>query len=56
MRICDLKDKEVINSNNCKILGCVIDADIDLYTGKVLAIIVPGPSKVFGFSGERMSI
>ena len=26
MRICDLKDKEVINSNNCKILGCVIDA------------------------------
>ena len=24
MRICDLKDKEVINSNNCKILGCVL--------------------------------
>lgn len=56
MRICDLKDKEVINSNNCKILGCVIDVDIDLYTGKVLAIIVPGPSKCLVFSGERMSI
>ena len=35
MRICDLKNKEVINSNDCKILGFVVDIDVDLYTGRV---------------------
>ena len=53
MRICDLKDKEVINSCDCKILGFVADIDVDLYTGKVCSIIVPGPSKVFGFFGRE---
>ena len=49
MRICDLKNKEVINASNCEILGCVSDVDIDLCTGKILALIIPGPGKVFGF-------
>lgn len=49
MRICDLKNKEVINSADCKILGYVADVDFDLCNGRVLAIIVPGPGKVLGF-------
>lgn len=49
MRICELKNKEVINSADCKILGYVSDIDVDLCNGKVLAIIVPGPGKVLGF-------
>lgn len=53
MRICDLKDKEVINSVDCKILGFVADIDIDIYTGKIKAIIVPGPDKIFGFLGHE---
>ena len=53
MRICDLKNKEVINSCDCKILGFVTDVDIDVYTGKLNAIIVPGPCKVFGFLGRE---
>lgn len=53
MRICDLRDKEVINSCDCKILGFVCDVDIDLYTGRVLAIIIPGPGKVFGILGRE---
>ena len=53
MRICDLKNKEVINSCDCKILGFVTDVDIDVYTGKINAIIVPGPCKVFGFLGRE---
>ncbi len=52
MRICDLKDKEVINSVDCKILGFVADVDIDMYTGKILAVIVPGPCKIMGFLGR----
>ena len=53
MRICDLREKEVINSCDCKILGPVSDVDVVLYTGKVVALIVPGPSKVFGFLGRE---
>lgn len=53
MRICELRDKEVINSCDCKILGFVVDVDIDMYTGKIQAIIVPGPSKIFSFFGRE---
>ncbi len=53
MRICDLKSKEVINSCNCKILGFVTDVDIDMFTGKVNSIIVPGPCRIFGFLGRE---
>ncbi len=52
MRICDLKDKEVINSTDCKILGFVGDVDIDIYTGRINAIIVPGPCKIFNIIGR----
>ena len=53
MRICDLKNKEVINSNDCKILGFVVDIDVDLYTVRVISIIVPGPGRVFSFFGRE---
>lgn len=53
MRICDLREKEVINSCDCKILGLVADVDIDLYTGKIISLIIPGPCKVFGFLGRE---
>lgn len=53
MRICELKDKEVINSTDCKILGCVMDVDIDIYTGRINAIILPGPGRIFSFFGRE---
>lgn len=49
MRICELKQKEVININDCKRLGFVGDVDFDIYTGCMLAIIVPGPGCFCGF-------
>ena len=52
MRICDLKDKEVINVNDCKILGIVNDIDFDICSGCVEAIIVPGPCKICGHIGR----
>lgn len=48
MRIEDLKRKEVINSCNCRILGCAHDVIFDICTGCVEAIIVPGPGKFCG--------
>lgn len=48
MRIEDLRRKEVINSCDCKILGCVNDLEVDICTGCIKAIIVQGPSKWCG--------
>ena len=48
MNLSELKRKEVINSCNCKILGCANDVEFDLCSGCIHALIVPGPSKFFG--------
>ncbi|MFT4105684.1 MAG: YlmC/YmxH family sporulation protein [Lacrimispora sp.] len=49
MRLCDLKQKEVINICDCRRLGYVGDVDLDMETGCLLAIIVPGPGCFCGF-------
>ena len=41
MRLCELREKEVINSCDCKRLGCVVDLEVNLCTGNVEAIIIP---------------
>lgn len=51
MRLCELREKEVINLCDGKRLGCVVDVDIDPGCGKIEAIIVPGPGKIHGFFG-----
>ena len=51
MRICNLREKQVINSADCKILGYVQDVEFDLCSGCIKAIIVPGPPKLFCFFG-----
>ena len=41
-RIADLQCKEVVNiTDGCR-LGYVSDVEIDILTGKVVAIVVPG--------------
>lgn len=52
MRFSELRQKEVINICSCKSLGCPDDLDIDLKTGEVCAIIVPGPGRVCGLFGR----
>ena len=51
MRICELREKEVINICNCKRLGCVGDIEMNICDGCVEAIIIPGPGKICGFLG-----
>ncbi len=53
MRICELKQKEVINVRDCKRLGFVGDVDFDICTGRMLAIIVPGSGCIWGFLGRE---
>ena len=49
MRLCELREKEVINSCDCKRLGCVVDIEFDCSSGQIEALIVPGPGKICGF-------
>ena len=51
MRLCELREREVINICNCKRLGCVVDIVFDCCNGCVEAIVVPGPGKICGFLG-----
>lgn len=53
MRIYDLRQKEVINSCNCKRLGFVGDVDFDIDCGCIKAIIVPGPAQCCGLFGRN---
>ena len=52
MRLCDMREKEVINLSNCKRLGCVTDLVFDECKGCIEAIIVPAQGKFCGFFGH----
>lgn len=42
MRICELKQKEVINCCDCKMIGSVEDLEFDICTGCIEACLCPG--------------
>lgn len=47
--VCQLKNKEVINVCDGTRLGFVADVELDLDCGSVVAILVPGDSRLFNF-------
>ncbi|SEO28868.1 MULTISPECIES: YlmC/YmxH family sporulation protein [Propionispora] len=49
----DLKLKEVVNVIDGKRLGTITDIEIDIETGKLTAIIVPGHGRFLGFFGRN---
>lgn len=52
MRFTELRCKEVINiCDGCR-LGYVGDLDLRVPEGEIIAIIVPGPLKLFGLLGR----
>ena len=51
----DLKCKEVINVCDGGRLGCVTDLELDLCTGTILAIVVPGEGRLLGLIRVRTS-
>ena len=48
----DLRQKEVINISDGKRIGFVSDVEIDLDSGKIDAIIIPGSGRLFGLIGK----
>ncbi|MPM46267.1 hypothetical protein SDC9_92965 [bioreactor metagenome] len=52
-RITDLRDKEIISvSDGCR-FGYVGDVEIDLESGRIVALIVPGRLRLFGLLGRE---
>ncbi len=53
MRLCELREKEVINVCDCTRLGCITDLEFDNCKGCVEKIIIPGPGKCCGLLGPE---
>lgn len=55
-RITELRCKEIVNvSDGCR-LGYVGDVEVDLDTGQVRALVVPGRLRFFGLLGREEDI
>ena len=52
IRASDLSTRDVINTVDGRRLGNIVDVELDLNTGKIIAVVVPGPSKVLGLLGR----
>lgn len=51
-RTSDFRQKEVINISDGKRLGFVCDVEIDLKSGKLESIVIPGGNRLFGILGK----
>lgn len=52
MRLSELREKEVINIQDCARLGHVCDFIFDEKTCCIISLVVPGPVKCFGLLGH----
>ena len=51
-RIADLRCKEIINVTDGSRFGYVGDVEVDLDTGQICALVVPGRLRLFGLLGR----
>ena len=55
-RIADLRCKDVINVCDGSRVGYVYDVEVDVYTGKIVALVVQGAPKCYGLLGNEPDI
>ena len=53
MRITELHCKEVICISDGRRLGFISDVEVEIPCGNILAIVVPGPGRLFGVLGRN---
>lgn len=51
LKASDLRVKDVININDGKRLGQLVDVEINNDTGRIEAIVVPNPGRILGLFG-----
>lgn len=52
----DIKSKEIININDGKRLGLVYDVEINMETGNIESLIIPGTTRILGFLSKDNDI
>ena len=53
VRASDLRLRDVVNVLDGSRLGLITDFEVDLETGTITALIVPGPGRFLGFLGRE---
>jgi len=53
VRMSDLRDRDVININDGKRLGIINDVELDLESGRIKAIVLPGTGGFMGMLGRK---
>ncbi|MDI6710588.1 MAG: YlmC/YmxH family sporulation protein [Thermoanaerobacterales bacterium] len=56
VKMSDLRMREVVNVHDGRRLGLIKDVDIDLETGRITALILPGASRLMGFFGREEEV
>jgi YlmC/YmxH family sporulation protein len=56
VKLSDLRTREVINVLDGKRLGNIIDIELDIERGRVLALLLPGQAKGWGMFSKREEI
>jgi YlmC/YmxH family sporulation protein len=56
LKTSDLKLKQVINVIDGKLLGGITDIEIDVESGKLTAIVVPGNGRFLGLFGRSEDV
>ncbi|MFZ7103213.1 MAG: YlmC/YmxH family sporulation protein [Peptococcaceae bacterium] len=52
-KVSDLQEREIINVIDGRRLGPIKDIDIDVETGRITALILPGTSRFLSLFGKR---
>lgn len=52
----DLRFKEVINISDGSRYGCVGDLELEVDTGRIRSLIIPGQARFFGLFGKREDV
>ncbi len=56
IRIGDLRDRDVVNINDGKRLGLINDIELDVESGTIKAIIIPGAAGFMGVLGRKQDL
>lgn len=56
VKLSDLRSREVVNIVDGKKLGSILDIDLDLDHGRVMAFVLPGRSRGWGIFSRREEV
>lgn len=56
VRTSELRVREVVNVEDGRRLGTLSDLEVDLESGRVVSLVLPGPSRFLGLFGREEEI